>query len=623
MSNFVYRVADSHSGWPRRLTAYVISATAAPVDPVLANLARDIAGRAPAEVLVWTGAGISAPGPTSLPTGREFIDRAFRAFFEPEALATVLAYHARAGWFTRPLCDRTAALPTARLPRLETVIGVAERVIGDRVHRVLDDIRYAEPNHHHAFLAGHLAAAGRQVTANFDTCVEIAFERLTGSAPAPDSVIHFHHALGPGATAHDLGVTLDRVQGGLDDHIRADLVRLVGSSSMTLFVGYSASDFFDVDVAFGKLAAGSLADREVVWVQHGSCGAWHEITPVTQPPLTRLLSDAGARVRFFCGQTDALFEALAGHWGFRVGAPKPTPRVVRDTLPTITGAQRRAATFALYRELGMIGEVERMLDEGDLTVDPTDLLEARSEVLWEQGRWNTLRRLWRRLPLPPGISAARQSERIGATYWNQGRFIPALVFLTRQRRTAERNHLAEDAAMLDETAGRVIEHMARTPELRLAAKLLARRAVKRLSEPNQKLGIHLFRRRTDLINSLRVIAGHEARTDGIAAASQRWFTEAGSMIGAIAYGHRALRDSYSPDAPVEETRRRYRAHFRWASAVGTAAGAWRCVLLPDAARVYSPGEVLASVSVLQYGPWHRLRILARYGAKRLTGFIRR
>jgi hypothetical protein len=73
----------------------------------------------------------------------------------------------------------------------------------------------------------------------------------------------------------------------------------------------------------------------------------------------------------------------------------------------------------------------------------------------------------------------------------------------------------------------------------------------------------------------------------------------------------------------EELARRYRAlsdHYRL---VGSEAGASRTQLLPGAERVYSIGEFLVGTIKLQFGWWHRLRMVVRYLPLRLRHLRRR
>lgn len=592
-------------------------------------LVRTISRHRPAGVLFWSGAGISVPAPTSLPTGWQLTERVFAAFFEPDALARTLGYHALSGWLTPAACDRNA-LRSVRPPRLETVLGVALRRYGSRAHPVLDDVRHAPPNWNHRFLAAHLAAGGAQITANFDSGIESAYAHALGRTPVDATIEHFHGRLSGTGTVADLGATLAAIESGFTDDAAERLVGLVASAAVTVLVGYSGSDFFDVDTAFARQRSDRLAGREVLWIMHSDRCEWHEVTrsPTDKPPLGAHLAAAGATVRYFCGPTGVLLQALGARWGMDVIPDAAVDhRPGRIPVEAPAPAERTAATLALFRELGIPAEVERILTTGGLGSEELSW-PARAELLWEQGRWNTLRRLWRAHRPPPGdLSAAvTRLERIGACLWVQGRLVPAYLWLRwhrhRLRPAGATVEPTDPVWPLAETEARVIEHMARTPELRLIARVLARRAVARLGQPSQRAGVHTYRRHHDLRTSLQAVAAGRGRNGDEARVSQQWFAEAGSLLGAVAYGHRALRDSYDPTSPREKVESAYRAHFRWASAVGTPAGAWRTILLPDADRVYSLREIAAGALALEYGHWHRIRILVRSVVRRASMQLR-
>jgi hypothetical protein len=83
-----------------------------------------------------------------------------------------------------------------------------------------------------------------------------------------------------------------------------------------------------------------------------------------------------------------------------------------------------------------------------------------------------------------------------------------------------------------------------------------------------------------------------------------------------------LRNSYDLTRPREEVERAYRAHLRWADAVGSSAAAWRTILLPDADRVFSLREIATGALALEYGHWHRIRILVRSVVRRASMQLR-
>lgn len=597
-----------------------------PQDPGGLQALVELAGsQLPASVVMFSGAGVSTEGPASLPTGQELAERVFGAYFTPGTLATVLRHHAAVGWQAQVPCPRDpspAAGPEPRRPRLETVLGVVAAAYGyQAVADVLADMRAAAPNRLHRFFAAHLGRGGRQITANFDACIEHAADGLPLGRLGSRRILHFHGTLADGPSAGDLGATLGQIQGGFKEAQAARFLQMLPTDGILAVLGYSGSDFFDVDTTVASLEPGALARLLVIWISH-SDHSWHLIDPAarTEPPLAGLFRRAGAHVDTWCGATGEFIQNLSRAWAFGDIGP---PQERQPHPPDVTApgdAQRQAATFMLYRELGLHDEIGPLLDAGTLTgVDPAAIWWARSELLWEQGRWGTLRRLWRHGDVPATIRRAARSERIGACLWVQGRLLPAYLWLTCHRRRCRDR---DDRLMLAETEGRVVEHMARVPELRLLARVLAPGLIRELGDTGQTAGIHTYRRRNDLASSLRSLNG-EPRAATEAATSSQWFTEAGNLLAALSYLHRQYRDTYDPanirDAELSRRYRELQARYR---SVGSPSGYWRTHLLPGAERVFTTTEVIRGVFALQHGWWHRVRLLVRYLPLRIPYLLR-
>ncbi|MFL6112244.1 MAG: hypothetical protein ACJ786_12950 [Catenulispora sp.] len=586
--------------------------------PVLAAVLDRISHVAPMDTLMWSGAGVSIEPPASLPSGWGLTRRTFDGLFELGALDRILSYHTALGWISEPVCPcQPAGRAGPRLPRLETVLGVAVRVTGPHspavLPRLLADVRDAQPNRLHRFFADHLIAGGRHVTANFDGCIERALPPSRSAADA--GILHFHGSLAADPSGQSLGATLARIERGFPTALARQCIDRVCAARVLVIVGYSGSDFFDVDVAFAALAAGSLSRVRAVWVAH-SDHPWHRWDRPRhgEPPLAGLLRAAGCAVEFACGPTADLLIALGRRWGFRDHqAPPPDHRPAPPTPPTIPRPARQAATFELYRQLGLHAEVSRMLRSVDLAGTPAiDVWRARSELLWEQGRWSTLRRRW--WHSPDRISPVERAERIGACLWVQGRLMPAYLWLSWHRRRQPPG--SQDQLVLAETEGRVIEHMARTPELRPLAQRLAARITTTLGATTQASGVHLYRRRNDLATSLHAVTTGQRRPADDARTSSSWFAETGNLLAALSYRHRQYRDSYRADLPTGEIAARYRELADQFRLLGSPAGAARTILLPGAERVFTVAELLQAVAGPQYGWWQRLRILAHYLALR-------
>ncbi|MEV6839618.1 hypothetical protein AB0N17_34840 [Streptomyces sp. NPDC051133] len=607
-----------------------------------------VAGAGPGHTAFLTGAGISMDEPSCLPSGPALNRRASRSCLEPDVLTEIQALHTAFGWLRPPGCphDRPGAAPAVPAdPRLETVLGALVRACAGtpvRPMELLADVREARPNAGHDFFARHLVAGGRHITANFDGCVEQRYRELTGGPPRAGLVQHFHHSFVGNPEGEGLGATLASIQSGLDPAHAEQLLGTLREVGVLVVIGYSGSDFFDVDATVEAWRPGTLPGLRVVWIHHHTEPGhpWHEVSPddASVPRLVRLLAKAGAAVSVVCGHTARLYPVLRDRWDLgpepRAGGPAdhpeppagapaghPEPGILRldpdDPL-------RSACTFVLCRELGLHRRLGLMLaDDTRLTaVSADERWWARSEWLWEQGRWRDLRRMWRHAT-PGGARgplAAARAERIGACLWVQGRLLPAYLWLLLRRRRFPRG--GAEYLMLSETAGRVVEHMTYTPELRLLGGRLAGRHRADLEHPSPAAGASLFATRSDLRDSLARIHRGEARGPQATEGPAETVFQAGNLLAWVSYRHRRLRDGYRPPpahASEAELRAydgelavRYRELTAFYTLLGSVAGAARTVLLPGADRVFGPREYWCHVRSVQYAPWHRFRLLARY-----------
>lgn len=599
--------------------------------PAVTEAAALLDGLDPDEVLIWSGAGLSVEGPTSLPSGPELTRRVFDTFFEPGALARVLTYHQVVGLRTNPLCARDNALPTARLPRLETALDAAARARPDAfpgTFDVLDDVRDAVPNRLHAFAADHIALGGRHVTANFDTCVERAHEARHGRPVPHGAVHHFHGSFADSSDGKALGATLSLIRTGFPQDESRHLLHLLSTHRAVIVIGYSGSDYFDVDRFAAALPQDALRGLRVLWLTH----AHHDphVPEQDTVALQTWLRRAGADVRVLCGPTELLLARSAHRWGLAPLGDPPRRTPAAPTVP-VTDAERHRATFLLYTSLGLHREVRRLLDtHGTGTDDPVELRAVHSKLLWEAGAWSTLRRMWRRAPAD-GPDRHLRAERIGACLWAQGRLLPAWLWLRWCGR-----HVADgtdESYALEETLKRVVEHMHRTPDLRP----LARRLLARMPQPADTAGespgnedrgryVAAFRALQDVRDSLDTLrAGRFREGQAHAEESTTWFQETGDLQGVLSYRHRALRDGYPPDGAPDVTDTTLRESYEQIVTanlfLGSRAGAWRTALLPGAHRVFRVHEYLFALATLQYGWWHRLRLLGWYLPRRLRHLL--
>ncbi|WP_143070832.1 hypothetical protein [Streptomyces malaysiense] len=589
-----------------------------------------LAALGPAAVTFWSGAGVSRDAPSALPAAAALTQRVFGTFFTScdnrDPYSVVMDHHAAVGWTAEPLCDRLPDVgPSVRLPRLEAVLGVADRVLGgNRALRILDVMGTAPPNRLHRLFARHLAAGGTHVTANFDDCVERAHVKICGTAPDPRRLLHFHDSVRDDPGHASLGATLARIEAGFPASRAAELTGVLAASPAVVVTGYSGSDFFDVDPMLARLEPGTLAGLLVVWVNHETARVEHPAThPSTRrPAMARLLERAGAEVVVLCGDTADVMARL----GHALGLPPLEPLEPAEpggpvwTDVPVTPRERIAATLALHRALGLVGEVGALLDDESVRTAcaAADVRRARSEWLWEQGRWRDLRGLWWSEPRPDGVSAAERAERIGACLWVEGRLLPAYLWLRHHRCRAR----PDEVSRLVETEGRSLEHLARVPGVRWLARLLIRRFLRETADLGASGDIGLRRKVDDVRSSLTALAAGGPRQGDRAEEDRVWYVESGSVLGSLNYRHRLLRDTYDPAFDDAYLDRAYRSVAERYASIGSVSGELRTHLLPGAERVFTFGEYVTALRRLQYGPVHRTRLAARFAIVRSARVLR-
>jgi hypothetical protein len=214
-----------------------------------------LAGMAPRSVVFGSGAGISRDAPTGGPLGAELTKRVLDTYFVPGIYEDLQRRYRRL-----EVVDEQAR------PRLETVLDTAVGTYGlELLTDALSDLVAASPNAHHAFFAEHLAAGGRHITANFDTCIERA------RAPVTQRPVHFHGALDSGTSRAELealGRRLSVIENGLPARMQDQLDEFLASEDVQalVFVGYSGSDFFDAGPYLLQRGLRHLAGKVVAWL---------------------------------------------------------------------------------------------------------------------------------------------------------------------------------------------------------------------------------------------------------------------------------------------------------------------------------------------------------------------
>lgn len=462
---------------------------------------------------------------------------------------------------------------------MEAVHG--EEVLAD----LLTDLN-AEPNPLHRFFADHLSRGGTHVTMNFDTCIE----RAGRGDWQPGALLHVHGELG----SKSIGATLARIERGLPREIRSALREMILSPRIRsiVFVGYSGSDFFDVDPFLASLPRDSLAGRDVLWIEHRA--DLREVEPRRRQ--LEALQNVGAQVREVCALTRAALEGIGKPWGLTIGEDGGEGQPWQPKIP-IAEEMKQRASIELFSMMGIHKEVDRLLDPDD---PPGWELVAHTR--WAEGRYTEAGAAWATARV--GASAAMSAERVGAVAWIRGEYQRAKDVLVTALEEADGTF--EERLALAETLARVYVHMHRSPDSsRLATPLLRAfvlrhlRDPKKLNEKGQPLGTHLANRVASARSSLGV-------DSAVIADPVQSFGEYEALNAELNYRQTELRARASRGiaAPAE-----FRSLVRDFSTLGANGDAARAVLLAGPC-VYSLPELYRATRALQITRRQRNRLLA-------------
>lgn len=304
----------------------------------------------PERWLLWVGAGVSYPAPSSLPLGIPLT-----LFALEECCGETVTTNVRRLWAEANaiIGAPDAPEPLGRVPRLESILGDVDGVRAKSVGSSFDFLMGfrafidAPFNQNHLYIAELLRRGVSVVTTNFDTGIEAAYRHLTrggdeltlgrefdtpcyGSRSDPNvgKVWHVH---GTAQDVRSLGATVAAVKEGMPGGFRDWLDGVLSADSLVIFLGYSASDSFDVNLYFGGKPPGDLTASASWFVQHAG-------TEV--PPNAAMLVNPFGRKLTTTQATGEVLRALSG------APPEPPPA---ETFPWRERFLRNAVTADVGR----------------------------------------------------------------------------------------------------------------------------------------------------------------------------------------------------------------------------------------------------------------------------------
>ena len=322
----------------------VVGAGSTPLSPV-----------SPREVLLWSGAGVSVAPPTNLPSGRTLTQIVVESTCLPGTWGKLI------NEYFIPANITDAGGISKEFPRLEAVLESVTSVIGLDALSAISMCGHAPPNNRHKIIANHVKDGGTHITTNFDRCIELCLP-----SPFHTRVIHLHGIYDSSSLAN-LGARLSTIAAGLPSDVTQQLSDLLSSSRGLAFLGYSGSDFFDINPFFRSLYTRlvDLSHLQVVWLKHARG------TPVSQPWLPGLpgsvilkpLQDCGAAITYMEGDADLFLHELASAWSLPSAAVSWGPVPSSSASRAISPSERLLATAQLFTSMGIGKEVVKLQRE--------------------------------------------------------------------------------------------------------------------------------------------------------------------------------------------------------------------------------------------------------------------
>ncbi|MBX3079861.1 MAG: hypothetical protein KF692_11600 [Cryobacterium sp.] len=447
-----------------------------------AKLVREMSLESAKQLVILTGAGASMEHPSHVPSGVELMNQALRDYFLPG-----VAHDLRnACTEIRKITGAPRSAYVGR-PRLEAVLDVVATSYGAvALGHLTSRFIGREPNRVHRMLAAHLAAGGRQVTANFDRLIEHALEERAAIAP-----FHFHGSVEGTEDALPFGARLGEIEHGFNDADREKFLSALSAVDITTIAwfGYSFSDYFDATPALiGAINEGRFDGKNFLWFAHGS-DAPHvseiDIASEDNPAVLLSAHARGLRVVKIGGCSgDALFQLLKELECMLDDAWAQPESCNGSDLPLDSpfSAEQDAkvhATVNLLGRFGLIGRVGHSTENLGLSVEELPG-SAAAEYWWKKGAYKkafrasleTLDRTDQTYRIRRLLLGARIDWIRGRLIWAGIRVVAAIRLIDRE--TEETPELYVEAL---ERFGRVAVHMARSLDTRFFPLWLLRRAV--------------------------------------------------------------------------------------------------------------------------------------------------
>jgi NAD-dependent SIR2 family protein deacetylase len=207
-------------------------------------------------IVFFVGSGVSVSSPTNMPTAEKFVKYWIDEFTTSDCSDLL-----------NKLYESTSPYAGIKFPRMEHLIEISRECLKrSNNHKIVDHVmktvfQVCDYNENHAIIADRIVKFDDIVfTTNFDECIENALA-AKGREPQPN-IIKLHGSI---SDVSGLYNTISRMRSGLGSRERKALIdSLLSPNSTFVFLGYSGSDFFDINPIFNS----EEIRANVIWVNH-------------------------------------------------------------------------------------------------------------------------------------------------------------------------------------------------------------------------------------------------------------------------------------------------------------------------------------------------------------------
>lgn len=417
----------------------------------------------PAEVAFWSGAGISAMPPTSLPLGDALTQAITESYCGVSTWSEIKAELAILG-------IRDDAGLVKQAPRLESTLETLLASMGPsclELLRVLD----RPSNSAHNFFSTHLASGGDHITLNLDDCIAQSLRDLhSGSrvaiidalqdhdsalCSADPMLVHIHGRIPSGrAPTSALGLGVRTISAGLSSIAKLSIERVLGRRAWLVVVGYSGRDYFDVNPYLRELsrASRSYRDLSILWVNYAKRGDLSSIRPYATGSCA--VGSLFLESFMACGAAGwicdldprSLYDELARAWSMPRNPISQdlqlSSEAVRAHAASVSSDQMRLNAAALWVSMGFGEKAERELRHID-RLNPlwshhcshpwgfssNEHLAAflTNEARRERGLYRSATKALNRATWREGVDPLIRLHREGGDRWLEGRAFAAYV----------------------------------------------------------------------------------------------------------------------------------------------------------------------------------------------------